>query len=147
MSFWNPKADGELKFLTQSLEDAKKIETFRTFLAFQGFSSCLDYSKLYDFDKEYKFHKREYNKHEDREPNCRTTIYCLTYSYYKSEKFKKEFNGGFIVLFDKLNFKEPRNSEGVFKFYLHEHDGYSGYESKRFISKIQTYLYNKLQAS
>ena len=148
MSFWKPDTLGELKYFAQSFEDAKKIELFGQFLRNIEFRFWPDHSKLrilkYKFPKNnskhdhYVHHLKD--KNENRKPSCRTTIYCLTNSYYTSSRFKEEFNGGFVVLLDKLNFEEERNSEGVFKFYLHEHDDYIGYESKRFISKIETYL-------
>ena len=152
MSFWKPDTLGELKYFAQSLKDAEKIELFGQFLRTIGFRFWPDHSKLselkYKFSRnndsnseyDHYFHHRK-NEHEDRKPSrCLTTIYCLTYSYHQSSRFKEEFNGGFVVLLDKLNFGEERNSELVFKLYLHEHDDYVGYESKRFISKIQPYL-------
>ena len=151
MSIWEPDTLGELKFFAQSLQDAEKIELFGEFLHTIGFRFWPEYSKIRelknklsrnnDLNREYYnfFHNPE-DEHKDRKSKCRTLIYCLTYSYYRSSRFKEEFKGGFVVLLDKLNFEEFRNSEGVFKFYLHENDKYIGYESKRFISNMQSLL-------
>ena len=166
MSYWNSDSFfGELKYFVQSLEDAAKLEMFGQFLSEIGFRFWPDRSMLselkYKFSNNNNSNSKLYdyyildrkNKQEDGKPKrygnalvCVTplrryaTIYCLTRSYYQSSSFKEEFNGGFVVLLDKLTFEEENNSQGVFKLYLHEQDDYVGYESKRFISKIETYL-------